>query len=86
MMTVLLCICIEGRNEITEPVGARDFSIFRLVDMFTACTPPDIKKHILHSFCSVEGVLRVGVATVAFGMGINCPLKYSQNYSLGSTI
>ena len=41
--------------------------------MFTACTPPDIKKHILHSFCSKEGVLRVVVATAAFGMGINCP-------------
>ena len=43
-------------KEMTEPVGARELSIFQLVDMFNACSPPNIKKHILHSFCSMEGV------------------------------
>ena len=52
--SVYLYLWSKLRTEITEPVGARDLSIFQLVDKFTACAPPDIKKHILLSFCSVE--------------------------------
>ena len=33
--------------EVTEPVGARDLAVFRLVDMFTACTLPAVKEQIL---------------------------------------
>ena len=41
--------------------------------MFTACTRTDVKENILKSFCDPEGLLRVVVATVAFGMGLDCP-------------
>ena len=53
-----------------QPVGAPDFSRFRLFDMFCSCTQSDI---ILASFCSVDGTLRVVIATVSFGMGLDCP-------------
>ena len=61
------------KGEIREPIGVRDLAQFRLVDMFTACTRTDVKENILKSFCDPEGLLRVVVATVAFGMGLDCP-------------
>ena len=47
--------------------------MFRLVDMFTACTRPAVKEKILKSFCELGSILHVVVATVAFGMGLDCP-------------
>ncbi len=53
--------------EMTEPIGAVDLSRFRLVDMFSACTTSDT---ILKSFCDTGWIV---VATIAFGMGLDCP-------------
>ena len=61
------------KEEMTEPIGSRDLAIFRIVDMFTACTIPSVKDAILESFCKSDGILRVVIATVAFGMGLDCP-------------
>ncbi len=41
--------------------------------MFSACTTPDVKESILQSFRRVDGLLRVVIASVAFGMGLDCP-------------
>ena len=41
--------------------------------MFTACTRPRVKEAILTSFSDPKGILRVVVATIAFGMGLDCP-------------
>lgn len=60
-------------TERLEPIGAPDVSACQLVDMFTACTHAAVKNDILESFCAADGVLRVVVATVAFGMGLDCP-------------
>ena len=61
-------------TEMTEPVGiSRDLPQFRLLDMFTACTRPAVKECILHSLPQSDGTLRVIVATIAFGMGLDCP-------------
>ena len=59
--------------EITEPIGAVDLARFRLVDMFTACTTTTVKSTILESFCTSDSNLRIVVATIAFGMGLDCP-------------
>lgn len=61
-----------GKN-FTEPIDSPDLSKFRLVDMFTAVTDPEVKVQIISSFCDPSAPLRIVCATVAFGMGIDCP-------------
>ena len=58
-------------REFTEPVGAPDLPQFRLVDMFHSSIDVEIKESILASFTK-PSQLRVVIATVAFGMGIDC--------------
>ena len=55
----------------TEPPGAPDLPRFRLVDMFMSCTEEIVKESIVRLFTS-DSCLRVVIATVAFGMGIDC--------------
>ena len=57
----------------TEPPGLPNIARFRVVDMFTACTHDDVKKTIVELFCYPSSHLRIVVATIAFGMGLNCP-------------
>ena len=57
----------------TEPPGLPDLACFRVVDMFTACTHVEVKNSILDSFRDPSSHLRVIIATVAFGMGLDCP-------------
>ena len=60
-------------KEITDPVGYPSIPRFRIVDMFTACNTTGVKASILSSFCANHSHLRLVIATVAFGMGIDCP-------------
>lgn len=60
-------------KECFQPVGAPNLARFRIVDMFTSCTHPQVKDSILQSFSQPNGILRVVIATVAFGMGLDCP-------------
>ena len=48
-------------------------SRFRLVELFTACTEKNIKDNILKMFVNPNGTLRIVFATIAFGMGLDCP-------------
>ena len=57
-----------------EPIGVcRDLQEHRLIDMFSACTHPSAKNGILKSLPDCNNTLRVVVATIAFGMGLDCP-------------
>ena len=58
-------------REFTEPVGAPDLPQFRLIDMFHSSIDVEIKESILVSFTK-PSQLRVVIATVALGMGIDC--------------
>ena len=67
-------MCDRLGKEVTEPIGVcRDLAQFRMIDMFTACTHPIVKDSILHSMQKREGTLRIIIATIAFGMGLDCP-------------
>ena len=57
--------------EFTEPPGSPDLPCFRLVDMYMSCTEEHVKEEITRAFTQ-ESSLRIVIATVAFGMGINC--------------
>ena len=56
-----------------DPIGVPNLAEFRLVDMFTGCTHPFVKDAILKNYSNPNGTLRIVVATVAFGMGLDCP-------------
>ena len=59
-------------KEFNEPIGAPDWTQFWLIDMFSACTCADVKDDILKFFCLPNSSLRIVIATIAFGMGIDC--------------
>ena len=46
------------KGGIREPVGVRDLAIFRLVDMFTACTRANVKQAIITAFSNQDVILR----------------------------
>ena len=41
--------------------------------MFTACTAEDTKDYIMKSFMDPSGAIRAVIATIAFGLGVDCP-------------
>ena len=68
--------------QFTQPPGAPNLSSFRLVDMYISCTYPD-EKEMINSAFTKESCLHIVIATVAFGMGINCR-DVRQVINLGS--
>ena len=44
----------------------------RLVEMMHSQTSSNVKDHILQQFSQTDGHLRILVATIVFGMGVNC--------------
>lgn len=55
----------------TEPKGSPNYARNRVVDMYTHCTHPTVKSTILEQF-TTPSCLRIVIATIAFGMGIDC--------------
>ena len=70
---VYLYIRSRLQEEFTDPIGAPDKAKYRMVDMFTSCTHPTVKENIIQGFCNPQSKLRIVIATVAVGMGIDCP-------------
>ena len=60
-------------NEVSEPMSLPHIPKYRIMDMYTSCTTHDIKASIIKTFGQVDGKLRLLIATVAFGMGLDCP-------------
>ena len=60
-------------DRFTYPTGAPDLCGNRLVEMFHSCTEPTIKDKIIDAFATPSSPLRVVIATIAFGMGIDVP-------------
>jgi bloom syndrome protein len=62
-----------GEN-FTFPPRYSDISDFRLVDMYTRASTIHMKEKVLSCLCNTStGVLRLVIATTAFGMGIDSP-------------
>ena len=61
----------EFGEAFTEPLDAPNLPQFKLVEMFTSVTDTAQKDYIIKAFTS-ESHLRIVVATIAFGMGIDC--------------
>ena len=67
---VMFLRCRLG-SESTEPIGVADSSRFQLLDLFTVHTYEPVKDSVIHNFIDPDRPLRVVVAAVAFGMGID---------------
>lgn len=50
--------------------------------MYTKCREPVIKEEIISCFSDQNGKLRIAVATIVFGMGLDCPM-YDKYYTGG---
>ena len=61
------------KEERVEPLGAPDLPEYRLFDYFTSATHPSVKDGILKAFVQPTSPLRIVIATVAFGMGVDTP-------------
>ena len=57
----------------------------RLVEMYHARVDEQNKDEILASFSEENGYIRVLIATIAYGMGINCKGVKCQCHSLWTT-
>ena len=57
----------------TYPYGYPEVHEFRLAEMYTRATKLYMREKILSSFTTAGSKLRVVIATISFGMGINCP-------------
>ena len=60
-----------GSNFTEPPNAPSQVPCFRMVDMFMSCTEEYVKEEIIKNFTN-KSHLRIVVATVAFGMGIDC--------------
>lgn len=69
---IFLFFKLELDDDINEPKDAPDLAKFRLVDVFTSVIDQHQKDGIISAF-SRKSQLRVVIATVAFGMGVDCP-------------
>ena len=97
--TVIFCQTLKDCSEIfasikrklgpniTEPPGLPNIPELRLVTVFTAVSKNDLRETILQEFCKPNSVLRVVVASSAFGMGVNvADIACVINWSLPPTL
>ena len=60
---------------------------FRLINLFTAATTPEMREMVLLEFCEAEPILRLVIATSAFGLGMDCPdIARVINWGIPNTV
>ena len=75
------------QQDFVEPPGLHDLHVFRLVDMYTRASLPEMNEKVLASFKNKDSKLRIVIATIAFGMGIDCPdIRQIIHYGLTSLV
>ena len=70
MIFELLTLELANAGVLTTSVSGHKV---RICEKFTACSSPNTKKRIIESFTDVNGAVRIVVATVAFGLGLDSP-------------
>ena len=74
-------------KEFTEPPGYPNLHQFRLIEMYTRASLPEMKEKVLSSFTIAGGQLILVIATTAFSMGIDCPdIRRVYHYGPPSSI
>ena len=64
---------VNLKDAFTEPPGLLDLHVFRLVDMYTRASTVEMNNKVLSTFKLEGSKLRIVIATVAFGTGVDCP-------------
>lgn len=83
----LIASYLLQHNALYDPPDAERIVQNRLCEMYTACTSTIMKDNILESFVKPDGKIRLLVATVAFGMGVNAPnIHYSIHWGCSDSI
>lgn len=67
------CFKLQLGKKFTVPENALNLPQFKIVGMYTRCTQGAVKDHIVSEFSKPDGRLCVVIATIAFGMGVDCP-------------
>ena len=58
-----------------------------MLPLFLRALTPEKKEQVLTSFTKLDGVLRLIIATSAFGMGIDCPdVRRVVHWGMPSTL
>ena len=65
-------LCRYLGKHITYPSGYPVLLRFAMVNIYTRACTVNNREEILTRFCNSTGVLRIVIATTAFGMGIDC--------------
>ena len=68
-----LSIAKKMGASILDPIGSPYLSQYRMVDMYTRVSTADNKESMLARFATVGSTLRLIIATLSFGMGVDCP-------------
>ena len=72
---------------LTEPPDYPDLSEFRMVELYTKVSKPAKREAVVERFCKAESTSRLVIATMSFGMGIDCSdLRRVIHWGLPSTI
>lgn len=61
---------------ITHPPGYPKVRKYRVIDLFTRASMDIVKEEVLMEFIKEGAIIRLIIATTAFGMGIDCPNKF----------
>lgn len=70
--SLYLSLASKLANFLTYPPGLSNIQEFRVLDMYTRASSQQLKEMVLASFSKPNGILRLVIATTAFGMGIDC--------------
>ena len=74
-------------SNITEPPGLPNIVQFRLINLFTTASTPEMREMVLAEFYKQDTKLRLVIATSAFGLGVDCPdIGRVINWGAPSTI